>query len=105
MRIPRSHGDVLKVREQGRLEALKLLGQFFERAVGYFLAHHFAGWGNAKYHLPALPVGQRAQTATRAVFLCRGLFEFQRQRFACGDEGLEGNEVHGVAYSKLTLTL
>jgi len=81
---------------QGRLEALKLLGQFFQRAVGHLLAHHFACGCDAKHNLSALPIGQRAQTAAGAVFLCRGLFEFQRQGFACGDEGLEGRELHGM---------
>ena len=87
-RIPLGHGDALKPWKQRRLEPLKLLGQLFQRAVGHLLAHHLAGRCDAKYHLPAPPIGKRAQRAAGAILLGCGLLEFQRQGFACGDQGV-----------------
>ena len=53
----------LCLRKQGWLKSLELLGQLFERVVVHRLAHHFAGRGHAKHHLPAPAVGKIAQGA------------------------------------------
>ena len=87
-RIPLGHGDALKPWKQRRLEPLKLLGQLFQRAVTHLLPHHFTGRCDAKHHLATLPIGKRAQRAAGAILLGRRLFEFQRQGFACGDQGV-----------------
>ena len=87
-RIPLGHGDALKPWKQRGLEPLKLLGQLFQRALAHLLAHYLAGGRDAKHHLPAPPIGKRAQRAAGAILLCSGLFEFQRQGFAGGDQGM-----------------
>ena len=78
------------------LETLKLLPKLFKRAVAHLLTDHYTGKGHTEYHMPALPVGKRTQTAAGTVFFSGGLFKLQRLRFACTNEDLQFARGHGL---------
>ena len=76
----------LDLRDQRRLEPLKLLCEILQRVVGNLLPHHFAAGCHAKHDLTAMRISKRAQRAAGAIFFRRRFLEFKRQGFACGDQ-------------------
>ena len=74
--------DALYARGQGRLESLKLLGQFFQRSVCNLLPNQFASRRDAKQQLTTLAVCASAERAAGTVFFGRGFFELHGLRFA-----------------------
>lgn len=83
---PAVDGHPLDRRKQRRLEALELLREFFERALGDRLANDLARRRNAERHLPALAVGEGAEGSAGTVFLGGGFLELERGRFAGGGQ-------------------